>query len=133
MKKIKINEGYLDTTGIVHEKGLLSTFLASIIETGNNDNGEYIKFSNGYMICLGTGKGVNGTYTTVTFPMSFKDTDYRFVGNVSQDSTQYANGIKRGGKTTNSIKIYMWYIDVTTGKGGMGANDFDYIAIGKWK
>lgn len=49
------NDLYLETSSIVHKQGSqntpLDTYLDTIVESGNNSNGEYTKYSDGTMIC----------------------------------------------------------------------------------
>lgn len=55
-KSIKFNDNiYLDTSSISHKKGntreQLNTYLNSIIESGQNENGWWFKYADGTMIC----------------------------------------------------------------------------------
>lgn len=51
-KSIKLqNNTYLDSSSIVHNKELLSTKI--IHDSGSNDNGSWVRFEDGTMICFG--------------------------------------------------------------------------------
>lgn len=53
-KSIKFsNDTYLDSTGITHDRQLLSNILGNkiIYDSGSNDNGDWIRFEDGTMFC----------------------------------------------------------------------------------
>jgi len=71
-KSIKLeNNNYIDSTGITHNRELLSTILnnATVYDSGTNTNGNYIRFKNGVMICW-----------------------HSIVGSTHPNKTRYGNG-----------------------------------------
>lgn len=48
----KFTDLLLDSTGIVHKKQLLKDVLDSIVESGENEVGTYIKFASGMLITI---------------------------------------------------------------------------------
>lgn len=99
-----------------------------LIESGSNENGHYIKFSDGTLICRATKSEGTGN-SLITFPVPFASTNYQ----VSIDPG-YASSpnvvITWGAKTVNGFKFYTVidgeYTEETV-------QSFDYTAIGKWK
>ena len=68
-KSIKFNDNiYLDSSGVMYKKGTtrtpLNTYLNNIIESGNNDNGAWVKYADDTMIQYGETDetGVIGLY-----------------------------------------------------------------------
>ena len=138
MKKIKINEGYLDTTGIVHEKELLSNILNQEVEFGSNNNGRYMKFPNGLLICT---KDVNVNASTSLWVGNFYHVDIS-CGNWAYTFSDiyYVNAISRAtnywvltirnftGTDGGKITIVNPHNQTSTITGKISV-----IAIGKWK
>lgn len=55
----------------------LNEKVAGIVESGSNENGSWVKFSDGTMICYGsTSANANSDYYTLTFPCQFIDSNY---------------------------------------------------------
>lgn len=93
----------------------------------NSSGTNYIKFEDGTMICYGKSNGVNNSYRTVYFPIEFIDVPFFVATALSLDSNfqitaQYDN------VTTSSVGVQIHY-----GPNQVGANNFTWIAIGKWK
>lgn len=113
-----------------------------IIESGNNSYGDYIKFSDGTMICYGEVEGssiVSDYWTTFkrtidtlahTFPMEFIETPFvtltgaYWYGVVSAQLTSAAN---------DSFGYVCLFPSGIGGAGDVVAYRFTYQAIGKWK
>lgn len=140
------NNDYLDSTGIVHNKQLLSIILENnIIESkGSGTNGYYIKYKNGLMICYGTVYFNNLVSTTdywsfsnrtaenlnFSFPQTFIEAPaltMTFQSNVSGCIGLVKNGGTWEGGSGN--------FGVLVAKGSTGNRNIriEYIAIGSWK
>ena len=98
---------------------------AYIVETGNNSNGYYAKWSNGIQICYNTTPNTtsSGAITT-TLPSSFINTNYVVTGTIFYNSSNWTNYAVVMSKTTTNFRWYK-YSSVSAG--------FTYIAIGYWK
>lgn len=112
-----------------------------IVESGSNENGDWIKYANGNLICYGKAAiTAPVTYSdwygfcrmaderTTTLPYTFINTDYNII------STSYTFGyfsmILRS-KATTSFNFRACTHNNSSYNPGAGT--FDYIAIGKWK
>lgn len=109
-----------------------------VVESGSNANGSYIKFTDGTMICTGTGQcPANVGYAEITFANNFIDNNYIMIAN-----HKYQSGSDYGGSrqlrnitnpqtnTANTAYIYSYQYD------GSIANyirNVQYVAIGRWK
>lgn len=107
-----------------------------IIESGSNDNGSWIKYADGTMICSGTFKVTfqliewSHMYTAdidnpLTFPRSFTETPVCNITNIGG----YAYMISRCQCNSNGITYLSFARPNNTGTEAT----FDYIAMGKWK
>lgn len=121
---------------------LLKTILNKIknmeTERIENEKGTAIKFSDGTMICTGTGQcPANVRYAEITFANNFIDNNYIMIAN-----HKYTGGSDYGGSTqlrnitnpqavSNTLAyIYSYQYD------GSIANyirNVQYVAIGRWK
>ena len=145
-KSIKFNDNiYLDTSSISHKKGNtrepLNTYLNSIIESGINENGSYIKFADGTMICYGlaiiNNPSFNDYYgfcqltnmSVQTLPQEFINNNYKLVA--TSNVFGYFSGIV-GDKLTSSFQFY-GCTHKQTSEYNPGNGYFNYIAIGRWK
>ena len=106
-----------------------------IIESGSNDNGSYVKYSEGTLICYGvsTITSANPNTTTdkvVNLPYYFINTNYR-VSFQKLNSGSYWADINEQvtNKTNNSFTIACW----NSASQSSGVINHEYIAIGKWK
>ena len=110
--------------------------ISPIIESGNNNYGDYIKFKDGTMICRGT----------VTIPVTTSVWGSLYVcdwtGNISLPSTFINKPTINATSSTNSGAISkvivttnaITAISVFRGSEATGVNyPIDYIAIGRWK
>lgn len=119
--------------------------MSSIVESGSNDNGNYIKFENGIMMCFQnvimnvslTSGGNNAYYARVDsgipdYPQPFTEVYYAnvtvFNNNISS-VTPY-NGNKEAGSRLNKIAGTLYFYS----PGSSEETAFVQImAIGKWK
>ena len=110
--------------------------IGQIIQSGSNDNGNYIKYSDGTMICRGT----------VTIPVTTSVWGSLYVcdwtGSISLPSTFINKPTINATSSTNSGAISkvivttnaITAISVFRGSEATGVNyPIDYIAIGRWK
>lgn len=111
----------------------------SVVESGNNSNGKWVKYKDGTMICYGN---VTGTSSALTWYWTFcKRTDY-----ITFTFPQQFISVPNVSLTTNefcSISVLMANNYPTTTQGQFtvlrvsDGNDYNYnvyyIAIGKWK
>lgn len=144
-KSIKLkNNTYIDSTGIIHEKELLSIIInnSAIYDSGANSNGSYIRYKNGIMICyhsilksnVAFTKNTSGTYYFInenyehlydwTYPQQFIGVP-KVITTVS--SSGYVNAccgnISRTAARVLSTTNYNTSTNIT----------FNMVAIGKWK
>ena len=109
-----------------------------IVESGSNDNGSWIKYSDGTLIQRGTAQcPASVGYTDVTFPVAFINTDYTIISN-----HKYTSGSSFGGSqqlnnitspqpySTTQAHIYSYLYDGTI---ATYIRNVQYIAIGRWK
>lgn len=113
----------------------LDNKINNVIQSGTNNNQNYIKAIDGTMICYGKSSDITtaanaGVQATITLPQQFIDANYvvtvtpthptAYWGEVLFSTTDF---------TTSSFKISTWNSGSST-----NANQvFSYIAIGKWK
>lgn len=107
-----------------------------VVERGSNDNGTYIKFPDGTLICRGI---LNISVTTtawgniysydwtgsIPFPTSFMD-----------KPTIIANSIQNTGAIAKIVASASAVVSLTITRGTSASNvnyPIDYIAIGRWK
>lgn len=108
------------------------TSLGTEIESGSNENGSYIKFNDGTMICYGTNNGVDGSYRQITFPVSFLVNPKVNVNTVMFDSN-YVHLAQVYNINTTGCRVSVRYTGSSGDAWGTGSNEFDWIAIGRWK
>ena len=114
-----------------------------VIESGSNANGSYVKYSDGTLIqynnatvndqAISNQYGNTGLYTgtrTITFPISFLDTNYSaFCGEF-----KWGTGASWGMVNSRNNKNWMTLIALDFISRDAGTNtDVSWIAIGKWK
>lgn len=129
------NNMYLDSTGVSHNKDTLKNKLDNIdnllnnLLTNSGDN--YLKFSNGILICWGNGNfttstgGVGFYETDITFPVPFKDKNSYSIS-FTQTNQWDTGKIATLGKSWSSGGSAIIFSNSPNW-------DFTYIAIGKWK
>lgn len=106
-----------------------------MIDSGSNNNGKYIKFFDGTLICYGVVNNIttpanDGTSTLITLPISFINTNYN-VSFTTVNGTAYWASVSTSvnSKNTNNFRMSTW-----NEAGSDNSNQsFSYIAIGKWK
>ena len=121
---------------------LLKTILNKIknmeTERIENEKGTAIKFSDGTMICTGTGQcPANVGYAEITFANNFIDNNYIMIAN-----HKYQSGSNYGGSTqltniTNpqTVNNTLAYIYSYQYDGSIAnyVRNVQYVAIGRWK
>jgi len=120
---------------------VLNEKIVGLIESGSNENGDYIKFADGTMICtlditvtdqaIDKSYGSSGLYTgnrTWTFPFEFIE-----APNVSCSRFTWGTGASWGtsGSSTNT-RVTLFGIDALSRASGTETK-ISAIAIGKWK
>lgn len=127
-KSIKLKDNnYIDSTGIVHNRELLSDILDNqVVDQDTN----YIRFGNGVQICWGDSKfttntgGVGFYEVGLTFPVPFIDKNYAIsFTETEQWNTGAIATLGRAWSTNARATCFS-----KTSNWG-----FTYIAIGKWK
>ena len=113
---------------------------SNIVESGSNSNGNYIKFSDGTMICYGTAIITSPTYSdwygfcrltntfTINLPIAFKDNNYSLE--LTSKTFGYFSSINNG-KNVDNFTFRACTHNQSAYNPGNG--NFNYIAIGKWK
>ena len=117
--------------GTSNENGYTQEYINGIIDSGSNENGNYIKFNDGTMICT---KSITGTlggtawgnvyysdHTIGNWAETFT-TIYNVVASI--DANQYWCNVAGGG--FNSVRVFRPNNGTTTGT-------IRLFAIGKWK
>lgn len=117
----------------------LQTQMNKIVESGSNENGTYIKYADGTMICYGRanillkldiayGSAYRSTLKQITLPETFIDTNYRtFLQGLAPIHTCYTVD---DGKTENLFKFYaIGFVSQAT----EAIRSVEFVAIGKWK
>ena len=119
-------------------------YVNGIVESGSNENGNWIKYIDGTMICtkriepseFGDVQSYNAVYTTWTYPQEFISTENLTTYVTPRNWSQYMNLAKTFDSTTSNAQIMLACInlnplEVITDKAWMyGVNA---MAIGKWK
>lgn len=112
-----------------------------IVESGSNDNGSWIKFSDGTMICRGVVTTGNVTFAawgslyqyevpSVSFPLSFIDVPHiDFTSN--NPSNEYNYCLEAG--TYKTTKSETGIMRVARPLATTGRIQIKWTAIGKWK
>lgn len=111
----------------------------NIIESGSNDNGNWIKYPNGIMICYGSialgNVELTNAYGSVfinsgTFQINFSKT-FTSIDSCVLTPIHFGGGVgglSGGGYTMSGVKFYLWHsmaytLPVT----------ISYFVVGKWK
>lgn len=139
-KSIKFkNNIYLDSSGVMHKKGTtrtpLNTYLNNIIESGSNDNGFWVKFADGTMMCRKTfsiGELASNAVATAgwLFPVTPINIDYQVIGQ-----------LRTGANNWDYLRSIFTFVDLrgvtinvkNTGSLIADASTWDFVVIGKWK
>lgn len=134
-KSIKFtNDVYLDTSSVVYGRQKLNTYLASVIESGKNENGYWTKYSDGTMTCSNSAKQiVNTNKSSGSFQISFAK-EFVSAPNIilSNSYFWYSDIIWSTGEITKIGTTVFW----NKLSGSVSENQgvtCNYIAIGRWK
>lgn len=125
-----------------------------VIESGSNDNGYYIKWSNGDLICrrtvsnepfksstpLGTTvqnlKVYRSNVFTWTYPIAFTTIpNISVTVSTGLNGSRFCSGRTNGGPTASNVQIQLLALEDFS-ESGLGYTNLvrtDLIAIGKWK
>ena len=111
----------------------------AMIDSGENANGIYIRFSDGTQICHGikaltTISDIREYITTITMPASFVNVWYSFSALEDIGHGSLAHSIQTYGtrsKTASSIELNVWH--AYGAPGGVHPINFSWTAIGRWK
>ena len=140
------NDLYLETSSIVHKQGSqitpLDTYLDTIIESGSNDNGEYVKFYDGTMICRAKKSFSNismiaygGLYRCVS--ISFSDFPIAFI-----EPPYVSYSLIECNNNNSGALISQLYMPSVSSAGNVCiikenntaiTGVIGYVAVGKWK
>lgn len=112
----------------------------SIVESGSNENGEYIKFANGTMICKNTQRIVGITTSNSSssvVPKSAEQTGFTFPIEFIDRPIVLMNACRASAwigyswvATTSTTQNYCIYTNVPVSDYYM---DIQYVAFGRWK
>ena len=135
----KFTDLLLDSTGIVHKKQLLNDVLDSIVESGENEVGIYIKFASGALITIhqvnqylertskwGNMYETNQAASLGDFPVEFKYTPFIFLTLYGQNAL--FESINDATKSSAG-KVYLIAPTANDGQ----TYTIQVLAIGKWK
>ena len=115
------------------DEGIYDNSLAidNAIESGSNENGSYIKFNDGTLICRATiNTSANESEKNIYFSTSFINSSFNvIVTNI------YSNSKKVIWTVTNTDKEYFTAFPMSyeTNSVPTSASSANYIAIGRWK
>ena len=129
----------LNATNLNQLQTNIENAINSVVESGSNNNGSWIKYSDGTMICWRqetvTDQAINKEYGSLyqgtrqyTFPVPF-------VGNVNAKCTIFQYGTSASWGTAYSIsntQVALRGFDAFSRAAGEKCT-IGYIAIGKWK
>ena len=114
----------------------VNSAIGQIIESGSNDNGNYIKYSDGTMICRGT---VIIPITTISWGNIYAcdwSGSIAFPIAFIEKPTIIANSVSNAGIIAKIIASATSIIAITVTRGTTISNTnypIDFIAIGRWK
>lgn len=119
----------LDTT----DKSSIVGAINSVVLSGSNTNGNYVKYADGTAIVWGTESisfnANTSTYNTINLLITFKNTNYIVTESISKLFNYHtAITLHPGTRTTTTCQIGGWNDSSSTINGYI-----DYIIIGKWK
>lgn len=137
MEKINFvnnNEPYLSAENLNQMQDNIEEAINGVVESGSNDNGSYIKFADGTLICMGDTMDVLTSAIAeaqflVTYPIPFVNYPSVTISNVY---SYYRDLILSVAAPTPSNFKVNWFKQ--SGTAGENSNIRVYwIAIGKWK
>lgn len=107
--------------------------ISGVVESVTNDKGTYIKFMDGTLIQYGRNTGIENGNRVVTYPMPFLASPIVSC-NISNFDSQYVHLAQVYSIGLTTCRVATRYCGSATGNTWfIGANDFEWIAIGKWK
>lgn len=130
------NAGDLENLNTTDKSSLVGA-INSVVESGSNSNGYYVKYANGtliqwgrytatYAIDISLSAVYRGDQKTITFPIAFIDTNFKMtLSAIAPVNSTYLVDEK----TTNTMKFY----PIAYASRANSAYSVDFIAIGKWK
>ncbi len=143
-KSIKFkNNNYLDTSSITHEQTPLNDILNNkvLYESGSNENGEYIKYADGTMICRKSIKVPTTSISTswgnlyISSAIDLGDFPVAFVGDIPETHIYYSSSVSAMVMSNTPVsnasagKIHL--VRGTTTNSASGT--IFVTATGKWK
>ena len=137
---------FTDSNGDIDLKKELIQKLAGIVTIGSNENGKYMKFEDGTMICFGnnrksfTSTNISLNQVNWTYPHQFVETPAIHYTTTSFALANYDNNnlfklgnfvVQSSNQTSAVIMLF-----VSAGNAGFVAGDqvtLNLMAIGRWK
>jgi hypothetical protein len=102
---------------------------SSIIESGSNANGEFVKYADGTMMCslsVNNNRSTTGVITTaVTLPATFINSSWTMGSTANTSRPDIQSSLSYLSKTTSSFTGYDNRTNTT-------ANTFDMVVLGRW-
>lgn len=131
-------QGINNSIGIINTNiGLLEGKLDSIVESGSNENGNYIKYSDGTMICT---KSISGSinFSTEWYGLYYGSLDLgnypaTFIERPKLSVQFYGSNSQWVIGMTNATASHIASINVCKPNQVTAMGYYDIIAIGKWK
>ena len=142
MEKINFVNGqspYISATNLNNLQDNVENAINGIIESGSNENGKYIKFSDGTLICYGKASmsfSINIAYGSVfrsdmqsiSLPYSFIDTNYVVtLQGLAPVHVCYAV------YDDKSVNLFKFYPVGFVSQASVSSRNIEYMCIGKWK
>lgn len=125
---------YRDACKLVHDKNIVGDVTAgSVIATGSNANGTWVRFADGTQICHGhfgfSGSSWKPASPVIHYPLSFISKPAVTIQSMNDGSGYYT-----AAQVAMDTSAGSFYIRSSTGVADSGTSlDGDYIAIGRWK
>lgn len=105
----------------------------TIVESGSNANGTYIKYADGTLIQYSLSGGSSDIAgITVTFPTTFIDTAYRIIANSADSSSTSILFPKINSKTTSNFNLRSYLRVDGSSTYTTSVYSIDWVAIGRW-
>ena len=142
MEKINFVNGqspYISATNLNNLQDNVGNAINEIIESGSNENGKYIKFSDGTLICYGRASmsfSINIAYGSVfrsdkqsiSLPYSFIDTNYVVtLQGLAPVHVCYAIDDDK------SVNLFKFFPVGFVSQASVSSRNIEYMCIGKWK
>jgi hypothetical protein len=125
---------YRPACKLVHDKNIVGDVAGgSVVQSGSNSNGNWIRLANGTQICRGqvtfSGNGWKPSSPVISYPMAFIAPPTTVIQPLSDGSGYYAVPQMGMGSGSGSFFIRDTAGIVDTGTSAA----VDYVAIGVWK